>query len=189
MLKHLVRTLFVLGLVAMALSTTALAAGKGFYPDGQVKWEYLFEDGQIQEAKWYSEEGKLVSREIYSAGQPVKTEGYRADGSVEWQVKQIGDNRQEVTRLDAAGQITARYEMADNQPDGEYSTFDADGKIKQTVTYSKGVLEGPARTFFPSGQVENEFSYVNGQVDGPYRTYSEDGKLLTEYTFKGGQIQ
>jgi antitoxin component YwqK of YwqJK toxin-antitoxin module len=172
-----------------ALATPAVAAGKGFYPDGQIKWEYLFQDGEIEQANWYNEAGQLVSREFYSTGKAERTEGYRADGSLEWQVKNLVDNRQEVTRFDTAGMMTVQYEMADGQPDGKYTTYLADGQPKQTVTYKKGVLDGPARTFFPSGQVEHEFSYVDGQVDGYYRTFSEDGKLLTEYIFSAGQLQ
>ena len=79
-------------LLAFALSFTpvkAQAEGKGFYPDGQLKWEYLFEDGEISEAKWYNEAGQLVSRESYATGEPVKTEGYRLDGTLEWQVRQL----------------------------------------------------------------------------------------------------
>ncbi|NIP26415.1 MAG: hypothetical protein GWN81_17530, partial [Phycisphaerae bacterium] len=81
-----------------------------------------------------------ISREIYANGQPEKTEGYRADGSLEWQVKQLADDRQEVTRIDETGKMTARYEILNDQPDGEYTTYYADGQIKQIVTYNKGTL-------------------------------------------------
>jgi hypothetical protein len=37
----------------------ACAAGKGFYADWQLKWEYLFEEGVISEARWYNEAGQL----------------------------------------------------------------------------------------------------------------------------------
>ncbi len=187
--QQLLLGLFVLTLTAGGLTTSAWAEAKGFYADGKLKWEYLFQNGEISEAKWYNEAGQLVSREIYNAGQSEKTEGYRADGSLEWQVRQLEPNRQEITRFDEAGRMTARYQAVDSQPDGEYSTFYADGQVKQTVTYQMGVPEGPARTFFSSGQVEHEFSYQNGKVDGTYRTYSAEGTLLSEYTFSAGQLQ
>ena len=71
--------------------STVSAAGKGFYDNGKTKWEYLFEEGVISEARWYSGAGELISRETYVAGQTDKTEGYRVDGSVEWQVKPLED--------------------------------------------------------------------------------------------------
>jgi antitoxin component YwqK of YwqJK toxin-antitoxin module len=187
--REIFLTFFLLVLATGTLTTDAWAGGKGFYPDGQTKWEYLFQDGEISEAKWYNEAGQLVSREIYASGQPEKTEGYRPDGSLEWQLRILADNRREVVRFDETGQISTRYQMVDEQPDGEYSTFFADGQTKQTVTYSQGVLDGPARTFFNSGQVEHEFSYSSGEVNGTYLTYSADGKLLSEYTFSAGELQ
>jgi antitoxin component YwqK of YwqJK toxin-antitoxin module len=182
-------TFCLLVLAAGTLTTNAQAGGKGFYPDGQTKWEYLFQDGEISEAKWYNEAGQLISREIYASGQPEKTEGYRPDGSLEWQVRQLENGHQEVTRFDESSKITARYQTVDGHSDGEYTTFFADGQAKQTVTYRQGLLDGSARTFFNSGQVEHEFSYSNGEVDGTYRTFSADGKLLSEYTFSAGQLQ
>ena len=134
---------------ALCTPSASFAEGKGFYPDGQLKWEYLFQDGQISEAKWYNEAGQLVTREVYVDGQAETTEGYRPDGSLEWQTRKLQDNRQEVTRFDEAGQKTALYQTLDNQPDGEYTAFYADGAPKQTVTYQMGILEGPAKTYFP----------------------------------------
>ena len=174
---------------AGSMASTVSAAGKGFYDDGQTKWEYLFEEGVISEAKWYSETGELISRETYVAGQTDKTEGYRADGSLEWQAKPLEEGRQEVTRFDLGSQKTDLYQTVSGQVDGVYSTFFSTGQTKQMVTYSQGILNGPATTFFPSGQVEHEFSYSNGEVDGLYLTYSEEGKLLSEYTFVKGQLQ
>ena len=91
-------------LTAGTLATTAWAEGRGFYPDGTLKWEYLFQKGEIREAKWYSEGGELVSREIYVAGKAEKTEGYRADGSLEWQVR----NSKTTARTSPASTRTAR---------------------------------------------------------------------------------
>ena len=166
-----------------------ISAGKGFYPDGNLKWEALYQDGEKSETKWYSEEGKLVSREIYANGQLELTEGFRADGSLEWQARNVQDNRQEVTRFDVSGQKTTFYQLLDGQPDGEYTVFYADGNPRQKVTYQMGVLEGPATTYFPSGQIEHEFSYKNGKVHGSYKTYNEAGTLLTEFEFAAGEIQ
>lgn len=190
MIKQPIFLLFLaLVFIAGSMASTVAAAGKGFYDDGQTKWEYLFEEGVISEARWYSEAGQLISRETYVAGQADKTEGYRTDGSLEWQSKPLEEGRQEVTRFDLDNQKTDLYQTISGQIDGVYTAFFSTGQAKQMVTYSQGVLSGPATTFFPSGQVEHEFSYSNGEVDGLYRTYSEEGKLLSEYTFVNGQLQ
>lgn len=187
--RHLYYTLLFLMFATTFQATPALAEGRGFYPDGQLKWEYLFQNGEISEAKWYSATGQLVSRQNYVAGQPEQAEGYRTDGSVAWQSKPLAEGRHEITRFNEAGQMVARYQVVDDQPDGEYTTFTAEGQPKQTVTYQRGILDGPAKTFYGSGQLEHEFTYRDNQVDGPYRTYSSEGVLLSEYTFSSGKLQ
>ena len=137
----------------------------------------------------YIETGQLISRETYVAGQADKNEEYRADGSLEWQVKPLEEGRQEVTHFDLSSQKTDLYQTISGQVDGVYTTFFSTDQAKQMVTYSQGILNGPATTFFPSGQVEHEFAYSNGEVDGLYHTFSEEGKLLSEYTFVNGQLQ
>ena len=176
-------------LIIFCMPGIGLSAGKGFYPDGTLKWETLYQGSEKSETKWYSEEGKLVTSEIYTNGQVEQTEGFRADGSLEWQSRSLPNNRQEVSRFDASGKKTSLYQLLDGQPDGEHTVFYPDGAPKQTVTYQVGILEGPARTFFPSGQIEHEFSYKNGEVDGLYKTYDEAGTVLTIFEFRSGKIQ
>jgi len=181
-------SLWITLLVTLFCSSVAWAGAKGFHPNGKLKWEYLYQNGAISEAKWYDEQGIQTSRALYTDGQPVATAGYRADGTMEWQIRQLEGGHQEVTRFDAGGQPVVRYAAVDGQPDGEYTTFHPNGEAKQTVTYQMGILEGPARTFFSTGQLEHEFAYRAGEVDGLYRSYSAEGTLLSEYTFKAGKL-
>ncbi|MBW2690685.1 MAG: hypothetical protein JRC99_12225, partial [Deltaproteobacteria bacterium] len=44
--RQLFLTLFLTLFAASSLVTTALADGKGFYPNGETKWEYLFQNGE-----------------------------------------------------------------------------------------------------------------------------------------------
>lgn len=172
------------------LSEQAMAAGKGYYPDGTLKFEYAYEEGQVREAKWYDEEGRLTARALFDNGVQVQTEGYRTDGSLEWRMTPVPDSeRQEVTRFSVDGTLEVRYQVSGDQPDGEFTIFYPDGTPKQTVTYRQGTLDGPAQTFYPSGQVEHEFSYAGGQLEGPYRSFSPEGQLIAEYLFKAGQLQ
>jgi antitoxin component YwqK of YwqJK toxin-antitoxin module len=59
-------TFLLLALAAGTLTTDAWAGGKGFYPDGQTKWEYLFQNGTYLT---YSADGKLLSEYTFSAGE------------------------------------------------------------------------------------------------------------------------
>ena len=91
------------------------AGGIGYYPSGQVQWEYLYQDGQVREAKWYDEQGRLNARSIFHDGRQTMSEGYRSDGSLEWQGRELADGRQEITRFAAGRRPEMRYEL-DRRP-------------------------------------------------------------------------
>jgi antitoxin component YwqK of YwqJK toxin-antitoxin module len=170
-------------------ASSALADGVGYYPNGTVQWEYLYQDGEVREAKWYDDQGRLNARSTFSNGRQVTSEGYRSDGSLEWQTREITDGRLEITRFAAGHRIEMRYEAAAGQTDGTSTLYYPDGKPRQTVTFQKGTPDGVARTYYESGQVESEYSYKAGQLDGPYRLFSPEGKLTAEYLFENNQLR
>jgi len=166
----------------------ALAGGVGYYPNGQVQWEYLYQDGQVREAKWYNESGRLSARTIFRDGRQIMNEGYRSDGTLEWQARELADGRQEVTRFDTGRRPEMRYELAAGQPDGPSTLFYPGGQPRQLVTFRQGMPHGPARTYFENGQIESEYAYRDGQLEGLCQIFSPEGPLTAEYTFENGLL-
>ena len=166
----------------------AMAGGTGFYPNGQIQWEYLSQDGQVREAKWYDEQGRLTARSIFRDGHQVMSEGYRSDGSLEWQARELGEGRQEITRFAPGRRTELRYEVAAGQADGPSMLFYPGGQPRQSVTFRNGIPHGPARTYYENGQIESEYAYRDGQLDGPYRLFSPEGQLTAEHAFARGQL-
>lgn len=178
-----------LGLALLLAAGPALAGGVGYYPNGQVEWEYLYQDGQVREAKWYDELGKLNARTIFHDGRQTMSEGYRGDGSLEWQARTLAEGRQEIARFGSGRRAEMRYQVADGQPDGPSTLFYPGGQPRQLVTFRHGVPHGSARTYFENGQIESEYAYRDGQLDGLCRIFSPEGQVMAEYTFENGQLR
>ncbi|TFG88943.1 MAG: hypothetical protein E4H17_01525, partial [Gemmatimonadales bacterium] len=163
--------------------------GVGYYPNGRVQWEYLYQQGEIREARWYDESGRLSARTVFEGGQAGASEGYRADGTLEWRRRLLSDGHTEVTRFDEKRRPEARYQLKGDQPDGVSTFYHPNGNVRQTVLFRNGVLEGPARTFAEEGFLESEYSYKNGLLDGALRSYGADGRLLAEWRYLAGELQ
>lgn len=178
-----------LALALLLAAGPALAAGVGYHPNGQVQWEYLYQDGQVREAKWYDEQGRLTARTIFRDGRQIMNEGYRGDGSLEWQARELAEGRQEIARFGSGRRAEMRYEVAEGQPDGPSTLFYPGGQPRQRVTFRHGIPHGPAQTYFENGQVESDYAYRDGQLDGLCRSFSPEGQLTAEYTFENGQLR
>lgn len=176
-------------LLPILLAGQAWAGGAGYYPNGKLQWEYLYQNDQVREAKWYDEHERLQARTTFHDGLQVMSEGYRGDGSLEWQIRYLGDGRQEITRFTPARRTEMRYDIVNNQPDGPSTVFYPNGQPRQIVTFRNGQPDGPARTYYENGQLESNYAYRNGQLDGPYQLFSPEGQLLTERTFVNGKLR
>lgn len=174
-------------LLPLLAAAPALAAGAGYYPDGKLQWEYLYQDGQVREAKWYDDQGRLQARAVFRDGVQVLSEGYRGDGSLEWQIRDLGAGRQEITRFTPERRVEMRYDVVDGQTDGPSTLFYPDGEPRQMVTFRNGIPDGPARTYHENGQLESSYVYRNGQLDGVYQLFSPEGQLLAERVYENGQ--
>ncbi|TLM60952.1 MAG: hypothetical protein FDZ69_13800 [Deltaproteobacteria bacterium] len=174
-------------LLPLLTAAPARAAEAGYYPNGKLQWEYLSQDGQVREAKWYDEQGRLQARTVFRDGLPALSEGYRADGTLEWQIRELGEGRQEITRLSPTRQPEMRYDVVAGLTDGPSTVFYPDGQPRQMVTFRNGIPDGPARTYHENGQVESTYQYRNGQLDGPCQLFSADGQLLAERFYENGR--
>lgn len=176
-------------LLPLLLAGRALAENAGYYPNGKLQWEYLSQDGQVREAKWYDEQGRLLARTTFRDGLQVLSEGYRGDGSLEWQIRDLGEGRQEITRISPTRKTEMRYDVVDGQSDGPSTVFYPNGQPRQIVTFRHGTPDGPARTYYENGQLESTYVYRNGQLDGPYQLFSPEGQLLADRVFVNGKLR
>lgn len=188
--RHIMMVCLALALCpGVAVAGAGSDEGVGYYPGGQVQWEYLYQQGEVREARWYDEGGRLAARTLYEGGQATASEGYRADGTLEWRSRMLPDGHQEVTRFDRARRPELRYQLKGDLPDGVSMTYYPNGRLRQTVLFRNGILHGPAQNFAEEGYLESEYSYKDGVLDGVLRQYAADGRLLEEQTYLGGKPQ
>lgn len=178
----------------LALLPGAVAAaegdeGVGYYPNGRVQWEYLYQHGEVRETRWYDEAGHLAARTLYERGKITVSEGYRADGTLEWRSRMLPDGHQEVTRFDRERRPESRYLLKGDVPDGVSMSYDSNGRLRQSVLFRDGVLHGPVQLFAAEGYLESEYAYKDGVLDGVLRRYAADGRLLEEQTYAAGKLQ
>lgn len=173
----------------LQVSAAGAEEGVGYYPDGQVQWEYLYQQGEIREARWYDESGRLSARTMFEAGQAGISEGYRPDGTLEWRSRALPDGHTEVTRFDPQRRPESRYLLKGDQPDGVSIFYYPNGNMRQTALFRNGVLHGPARNFAEAGYLESEYNYKDGRLDGVVRNYSADGRRVAEWRYENGELQ
>lgn len=176
-------------LLPILLAGQALAESAGYYPNGKLQWEYLYQDDQVREAKWYDEQGRLQARTTFRDGLQVTSEGYRNDGSLAWQIRYLSEGRQEITRFSPTRQTEMRYDIVGGQADGPSTVFYPNGRPRQIVTFRNGSPDGPARTYYENGQLESTYAYRGGQLDGPYQLFSPEGQLLENRHFINGKLR
>jgi len=163
--------------------------GVGYYPNGHVQWEYLYQHGEVREARWYDESGRLSARTVFEAGQAGASEGYRPDGTLEWRSRTLADGHTEVTRFDAQRRPETRYLLKGDRPDGVSIIYYPNGRMRQTALFRNGTLHGPVQVFAEEGYLESEYSYKEGQLDGVIRSYSATGRLIAEWRYAEGELQ
>ena len=130
-----------LGLLPAPAAAAEEDEGVGYYPNGRVQWEYLYQQGEVREARWYDEAGRLAARTMYEQGKLTSSEGYRADGTLEWRGRTLPDGRQEVTRFDAQRRPQVRYLLKGDVPDGVSISYYPNGLPRQTALFRDGVLK------------------------------------------------
>lgn len=185
------RLVMVAGLFCLWSTVAAVGGeeGVGYYPNGRVQWEYLYQQGEVREARWYDESGRLSARTVFEAGQASASEGYRPDGSLEWRSRSLPDGHTEVTRFDVKRRPETRYLLKGNLPDGVSIVYYPNGRLQQTALFRNGLLNGPVQLFAEEGYLESEYSYREGRLDGPMRSYSADGRRIAEWRYKNGELQ
>lgn len=185
------RLLMVVGLFCLWPAAPVLSGeeGAGYYPNGRVQWEYLYQQGEVREARWYDESGRLSARTEFNAGQANSSEGYRPDGSLEWRSRNLPDGHTEVTRFDAQRRPETRYLLKGEKPDGVSIFYYPNGRMRQTALFRNGILHGPVQLFTEEGYLESEYSYKEGRLDGPMRSYSADGRRIAEWRYADGELQ
>jgi len=183
-----------------------------FYPDGTVKWEGTYIDGERDGYfKTYDEKGNLLTVEkyiddvlqqnapelakldikttYYSNGQVQSSGPYKND--VPFGMHRVYDQQGKPEKADMydSGRVVASGPIngADEQ-EGDWKEFYENGDLKSEGNYTDGVKMGEWKYYFSDGKKFEIGKYdKKGKQTGQWLWYFEDGSLRRESNFIGGQ--
>ena len=136
-----------------------------YWPDGKVKSELRYKDGQLDgQCKWY-----------YSNGNPSMEAVYENN------VLNGASNRWYEN-----GNLEEKAYYVDNQYDGVVEEYNVFGKLVVLSTYKNGVLNGLYYQWYDNGKPFMEGEYVDGMMHGSWLMYYKDGSIGSNAIYNMG---
>lgn len=185
---------------------------KEFYPNGKVKWEGGFVDGEQQGIfKDYDAQGGLrdmtkfdngvkdeqatqaqlldIKRTYHANGKVASLGSYSRAGKKEGLFRDFNDKGEATTaRIYAGDQLISEGSVNDvGAMEGEWTEYYATGEKRASGTYGSGRKEGDWTFFHRTGVVEQKGKYQNGLAQGTWVWYYENGSKHREELYRKGK--
>lgn len=141
--------------------------GKGFYPDGRLRSEIEYKNGQpTGEWKYYYHSGILESTNEY------------LDDNLHGQVVDYYPNKS----------IKSKIYYENGNKHGPYESFYSNGKTESQGWYQSDMAQGRWLFFHPTGSIKSDEYYLNDELTGESYYYSLEGKLFQKIKFTDSEI-
>ena len=193
-------------------------AWRGFYPNGQIRYEGQFKNDKCKGTfKYYDEQGNLkATNEFDKSGEQAFNKTYAPNGRMiatgyylnqkkegEWkyydeasgQLRLVEDNKEGKvhgwSRLynPNNGVLAEETQYVEGQPEGKCKKYSDTGILIMECQYHNGLLDGPSKTYYPNSAMKEEGQYSKGQKVGQWKTYNEEGDLIAEEAFGEQEIR
>ncbi len=164
-----------------------------FYPDGKVRTDRFFSDGEIlfkevlysetgciKEITNYRRDGTVWSKQIFE--EDIKKSGlaisYYEDGSVQSQKYYVNNKIHWKEKIfNKNGQLIEIISYSKGTRDGENIAFDEKGRKISILNYKYNIPDGPARFYYENGQLKAEMNFEKGEKTGESKIYFKNGIL------------
>lgn len=148
-----------------------------YYPNGKVKREASFRDGQ-REGVWreFDEQGNVVNSQTYKKGALI------SQGVVDTDGKRRGDYKE----FYPDSTLRAEGLFIDGKRSGEWRFFYQNGKVQEVGTYKDGEPDGLWTWYYDNGQKQIEEQFYKGKANGPYKEYDAKGNVIVTGTYFDG---
>ena len=164
------------------------------------KWNYYYNDEQIQKEIIFDKYGNGNYKSYYKTGELLSAGGYRdymkegkwvyyyLNGNIEWTIfylngivnpNQLCSNWHETGYKKADGYLL-NYEDDDVLWDSKYIEYFDNGIIFKEGYFLNGLMNGKWIEYYSNRIRKNEGYYVSGNQSGEWNYYSEDGSLITK---------
>ena len=139
---------------------------KTYYKNGQLKFDYNYDDDKLQG----------LSKEYYENGQ-LKAENNYKDGKWEGLCKEYYED----------GQLRLEYNYKADEFDGICKDYYENGQLKVENNYKEGKHEGVSKRYYENGRIEDIYNCKEGKLDGLCKKYYEDGSLEILQNYREGK--
>ena len=163
---------------------------KDYFSNGKVEEEKSYKNSKLDGVqKVFSEEGVLLSKEVYKDGEIQELETYSSHGKLVTKKSYkngILHGKYIQNQADRVKSLEGNYE--NGKESGIWRQYRGNGSwVYYENTYKNGELNGPAKIFYKNGKIEYEGNYKDDERDGTWKYYNFEGKLDREETFKNGE--
>ena len=161
-----------------------------FFENGQLRFEYGFENGKKHGIyKEYFENNKVRVETNYKNGERDGLyKEYDKEGNLKSELNYKGNKKYGLCRYyNEDGKISREENYKNGEKCGLCKKYYKDGKISREENYKNGKLDGLQRIYYENSQLKSENNYKNGGEDGICKSYYENGQLKFENYRKDGK--
>ena len=184
---------------------------KEYYPNGKLKLEFNFLDGDFIFQKWYYANGYLAeladykTREfkVYHKNGKLRydsenkvTEDHNAGIDKDVYSTYINSNRikgwhkgyHENEKIHKQFKIIESYSGYQTfNKDSLYKEWHSNGVLSKKCNFINGLLEGEFTEWYKNGKLKTQASYTNAEKEGLYKEWYENGRLSTQTSYVNGE--
>ncbi len=152
---------------------------KEYYPDGKVKIEAGYKNGQAEGwRKEYDTTGKVIKAAVFHKGQKLS----------EGKLDETGLKTGYWKEYYPSGKIKSEGAYRNGRKYGLWKYYHPNGQLEQTGKYDNhGKETGKWTWYYDDGSLHREEYYLNGLQDGHSVEYYPDGKIITEGDYIEGR--
>ena len=158
---------------------------KTFYPDGKLKTEGYFVDGDLNfEKRTYWQNGTIAKRENYINNFKTTLKSFNPQGELENDFNYKNRTGQFKFTYNK-GTLVEVVDLINGKLNGKYILKDKFNTPISEYEYVNGLLNNSYKTYSPNGTVFSERTYYCGEMNGLYKQYDLVGnlRLSDENTF------
>ncbi len=166
---------------------------KEFYPDGGLKRDAVFVNGQPHgQVKTYDNYGRVIAIENYDNGYKEGTCVYFsfAKGVLTEEKTDYAKGRLNGKRLvyGLGGKLVSTENFKNERLEGVKETFHLNGILESRCTYKNNIRDGSRLFFYDNGKTMYEEYYIEGKLNGNRTGFFPDGKIYLEEKYKDGKL-
>jgi len=158
---------------------------KTFYPDGTLKEEGFYKDGELNYNKLsYWQNGKISRKEKFIADYNVYSQEFNQNGTLENTYDYKNKSGKLSTKYNN-GSMIHDFELINGNLNGKYITKDVLNNYEQESEFVNGVRNNSTKSYNPNGSILYESNYYSGNENGIEKRYDFAGnmKMTVEYQF------